>query len=312
MPLAPLRSPPGGSSSSSSSAWPQQQQQQQQPQPREQEQQQQQQPQRQADACHPCSSTQPDDQRQKQPRVEPEQQQQQQQQQPQRRMGGYSIGEGAWRMVPLDQNRAYTFFVPFTTATLGPGVFGRLQDEAQADGVRIRLRGNKSSGHHAAPKEYRSLTVIGLNPDAVEHHVGQIFDAAVAADVDPDKIHLPDHWRHIVPRPLPKLPYPNLPASLAEPAAAAATEPGGCLSPLGTPRVAISFYSLGLRFMDQMGEYRELGAGAKGTVKNVAREGGRARDPGEEIVANAFGLLGRLHLKGVDSQLFSWTLAAIH
>ena len=43
---------------------------------------------------------------------------------------------------------------------------------------------------------------------------------------------------------------------------------GGRLSP---PAVLVD--ACRLRFMDQTGEYRELGAGAKGTVKNVARGG---------------------------------------
>ena len=140
-----------------------------------------------------------------------------------RRLGGISLGEGGWRLAPLSVEQAYTFFVPFLPKDLGNEtgsdnvtrpVWARLQQEARNDNVTIKLRGLNSSGRRDSPQEHRSLSAYGVDPKMVEHHVKQILDAAVAAGVDPTKFQLPDHWRHILDCPRPKLPVPPLPPSV--------------------------------------------------------------------------------------------------
>ena len=62
------------------------------------------------------------------------------------RSGGVSIGEGGWRLAPLSEDRCISCHVPFNTAQLGKGVWQALRHEAEADRVKLSLRGNKSSG----------------------------------------------------------------------------------------------------------------------------------------------------------------------
>ena len=106
-------------------------------------------------------------------------------------MGGISLGEGDWRLVPLSEKCAHTLFVPFLSKDLGDGVWTKLRKAALDDKVIIKLRGLKSPGRWDSPKEHRSLSAYGVDPGKVEHHVKQILDAAVAADVDPTKFQLP-------------------------------------------------------------------------------------------------------------------------
>ena len=129
-------------------------------------------------------------------------------------MGGISVGEGAWRLVPLSKEQAYTFFVPFLTKDLGDGVWSTLTKAANQDGVKPSLRGMKSSGRHNSVEKHRTLSVYGVDVAKVQHHVTKILDAAVAVGFDPDFFQLPDHWVHSLDQQLPKRPLPTLPPSL--------------------------------------------------------------------------------------------------
>ena len=111
------------------------------------------------------------------------------------RLGGLSCGEGAWRLAPLSEGQALTCLVPFSTKDLGIGAWRRLAEEAALDGVELKLRGNKSSGHKDAPQDHRSLSVYGCDSDAVQRHFMRVHDAAVDEGVDPDKCLLPEAWR---------------------------------------------------------------------------------------------------------------------
>ena len=57
------------------------------------------------------------------------------------RIGGVSIGEGAWRLVPLDASQAVTCQVTFTTKMLGAGVWSQLYNDSKLEGVTLRCRG---------------------------------------------------------------------------------------------------------------------------------------------------------------------------
>lgn len=46
------------------------------------------------------------------------------------RMGGTSVGDGAWRLAPLSKEQAYTFFVPFLTKDIPPRLAPRLYGSA--------------------------------------------------------------------------------------------------------------------------------------------------------------------------------------
>ena len=180
-----------------------------------------------------------------------------------RRVGGISEGEGGWRLVPLSKEQAYTFYVGFTIKALGPGAWHILRDAAAEDEVTIRLRGNKSSGHHDSVHDHRSLTVYGVDVEKVEHHVGQIFDTAVEKGIDPRTFRLPKHWQHILERQLPKLPLPTLPPSLPqeesflpdwgdepESQGNSACLPRMLVTP--PPRIRINFVSVGTRFLGSL------------------------------------------------------------
>jgi hypothetical protein len=144
-----------------------------------------------------------DEQQQPEQRQQPVQHQQGESSAKKPRLGGASVGEGAWSLAPLGPSLACTFFVPFLAKELGTGVWQAMVDTAENDGVTMKLRGNNSSGRHDAAQDYRSLTIYGVSASAVEHHVGQIFDAAVAANVDFRNMQVPEQWMHILSRGLP-------------------------------------------------------------------------------------------------------------
>ena len=214
-------------------------------------------------------------------------------------MGGISIGEGAWRLVPLSREQAYTFFVPFLTADLGDGVWSTLKNAAKQDGVTVSLRGMKSSGRHDSVDKHRSLAAYGLDVAKVQHHVGQILDAAQAAGIDPTLFQLPDHWFHSRFEQLPKRPLPTLPPSLL---LEDAFEPEWCDSPESLSsteapspfcaRISFSFFSVGTRFLSSFPGFDGLSERDRRDVTAIANAGQHSKDPGEDQVTRALQMLG--------------------
>jgi hypothetical protein len=117
------------------------------------------------------------------------------------RLGGMSIGEGAWRLVPLAPNQCTNFFVPFLGKDLGAGVWRCLHDAAKSDGVELKVRGNKSTGRHKQARG--SLSIYGTSSSAVEYHLGQVVDAAAGAGFDLRTVQFPEQWVHMRNRALP-------------------------------------------------------------------------------------------------------------
>ena len=74
----------------------------------------------------------------------------------------------------------------FSTKELGDGAWKRLVAEAARDGVGLKLRGNKTSGHKDAAQYHRSLSVYGCDSGAVQRHFMKVYDAAIDEGADPD------------------------------------------------------------------------------------------------------------------------------
>ena len=120
--------------------------------------------------------------------------------QAQRRVGGRSLLEGGWRMVPLPDDRVLKVRVPFlgnalcrdgeTWKTLKTSWDDRFQ-------VAINLRGRQSTGHRWVGSSIaRELAIIGPNYDSVKAAFDCMMERAEQLGLpDVSEIAPPDMWR---------------------------------------------------------------------------------------------------------------------
>ena len=200
-------------------------------------------------------------------------------------MGGLSPGEGGWRMVPLSDEQSITCHVPFTASSLGPGAWPVLVCEADDEGVRMTLRGQKVRVLRNHPDELAAkLAVYGPDPEAVNKWFLKVHDAAIDAGCEYETFRLPEQWErrlsaHLTSR-----------VDLSEEKDVVASS---SVTVSEHPKPKIVLKTLGIRYLKKLPEFYEAQKCTQLVVEDFVKNfESRRADPGADRTANMCQLLG--------------------
>ena len=129
---------------------------------------------------------------------------------PRKRKGGFSVGEGAWALVPLPSSHILQVIVPYLgkdfsqERSIHP--WKDLQHAAQEDGARVILKGRKSTGQD---KSARKLTIYSPRGRAtVKKWFQKVLELAEEAGLDMLSFSLPKEFRGDPSEDEPSMPVP--------------------------------------------------------------------------------------------------------